>query len=87
MFPKSPLNDVAKAVLRAFKGNLASVAVFGSFAAGDYGRNSDIDLLVLTKEPISSRGRINVKFTQQFANLIQQFSIAGTWPSRRSSRP
>lgn len=50
MTTKTILNDLIKQLEKREPNNIASVKLFGSRAREDYSRNSDIDVLIVTKK-------------------------------------
>jgi uncharacterized protein len=47
---KSTLIDLKERLLRELEDNLDSLVLYGSVARGDYGRESDIDILVILQD-------------------------------------
>ena len=68
------LENLINKILLAFKGaNIQKVVLFGSFAYGNPGPDSDIDLLVVTDDtyvPESFREKINLKV--RISRLLEQ---------------
>jgi len=67
---KRELPDRVLADLRsAFRGSAISVTVFGSYARGEPDRESDLDVLVVTKDPSALKGnvaKIEVTFARKY---------------------
>ncbi len=45
------VSDFARDMKKLFKQDLSRVVVYGSYARGDYGENSDVDVMILVKTP------------------------------------
>ena len=44
---KSALNEFVKTLKERYKGRIKKIILFGSYARGDYGEESDIDILIV----------------------------------------